>query len=64
MSAGRDPSARAGEGGRRDDSPIVYSPSQLPDLSVGASRALLAILVELTTVEILDGPSEGVHDGC
>lgn len=50
--------------GHWDEVLIVHQPAQLPELSVGGSRALLAMLVELTAVGILDGPSEGVHDGC
>ena len=33
---------------------VVHLPSHLPCLTVGAGRALMAILIELTNVEILD----------
>ncbi len=46
-----------------DDAVTVHAPAEVPALTRGASRILLAILVELTTVEILDGPPEGeCHD--
>lgn len=35
----------------------IRVPTELPALTEPVSRILLAILVELTTVEILDGPS-------
>jgi hypothetical protein len=42
-----------------DDVVTVHVPVEIPVLTRGASRALLAILVEMTTVEVLDGPPEG-----
>jgi hypothetical protein len=39
-----------------DSTITIHVPAQLPALTVGAARAILGILVELTTVEILDGP--------
>jgi hypothetical protein len=36
----------------------VRFPAKLPSLNREASRILLAILVELTEVEVLDGPEE------
>jgi hypothetical protein len=54
------PDATGGKPGRRsqhvkETEPIeVHLPAHLPDLKIGASRALLAILKELTHVEILD----------
>jgi hypothetical protein len=38
---------------------VVHLPSEPPVLNEETSRILLAILVELTTVEVLDGPPEG-----
>ncbi len=38
---------------------VVRFPAHLPILTVGASRALLAILVDLTAVPILDTPPGG-----
>lgn len=43
---------------------VVHVPDHLPPLSPRACRTLLGILVELTTVEILDGPPEGVNHDC
>ena len=40
---------------------VVRVPDELPTLNRQASRILLAILVELTEVEVLDGPQDG---GC
>lgn len=37
----------------------ICLPDELPTLTPGAARVLLGILVELTTVEVLDGPVEG-----
>jgi len=42
-----------------EDVVTVHVPAEIPALTRGASRVLLAILVELTTVEVLDGPPEG-----
>ncbi len=39
-------------------------PASPPVLTTRSSRILLAILVELTEVEVLDGPSEGGHRDC
>ncbi|GAA4409733.1 hypothetical protein GCM10023148_00420 [Actinokineospora soli] len=47
--------------GQREDGVLeVRLPPHLPALTTNMCRALLAILVELTTVEVLDGPSEDV----
>jgi hypothetical protein len=43
---------------------VVRVPDELPTLSRAASRILLAILVELTKVEVLDGPLEGGAGDC
>lgn len=41
------------------DAPLVFRPpAELPVLTKEASRALLALLIELTTTEVLDGPPE------
>jgi hypothetical protein len=45
-----------------DDKIVVHLPDELPVLNREASQVLLAILIELTTVEVLDGPSEGHHE--
>lgn len=43
---------------------VVHVPDELPTLNRQASRILLAILVELTEVEVLDGPQDGgANDG-
>jgi hypothetical protein len=42
----------------------VHLPVELPVLNRAASRILLAILVELTEVEVLDGPVEGGGRDC
>ncbi|MBB5959640.1 hypothetical protein FHS29_006261 [Saccharothrix tamanrassetensis] len=42
----------------------VNLPDALPPLTPVTSRALLAILVELTTVEVLDGPRAGGDRDC
>lgn len=42
----------------------VRLPAELPTLSRDASRILLAILVELTEVEALDGPQGGGDRDC
>jgi hypothetical protein len=43
---------------------VVRVPDELPTLNRQASRILLAILVELTKVEVLDGPQEGGASDC
>jgi hypothetical protein len=42
----------------------VRLPDELPTLNRAAGRILLAILVELTEVEALDGPLEGRDRDC
>ena len=42
----------------------VRLPDELPVLTPAISRILLAILVELTKVEVLDGPPGGGDDDC
>jgi hypothetical protein len=42
----------------------VRVPDELPVLTRRAARILLAILVELTEVEVLDGPRERRSDDC
>jgi hypothetical protein len=39
-------------------------PDELPVIAPVTSRILLAILVELTEVEVLDGPPGGGDDDC
>lgn len=47
------------------DEPVtVRLPSELPVLTATTSRTLLAILVELTEVEVLDGPPGGGGGDC
>lgn len=41
---------------------MVRVPHEPPDLTPGAARALLAILVELTDVPVLDLQGEGTRD--
>lgn len=41
----------------------VRLPDELPVLTRSSYRILLDILIELTTVEVLDGPPEGGRDG-
>ncbi len=43
---------------------VVHMPAQLPVLTKQVSRALLELLTELSTIEVLDGPpAEGrSHD--
>lgn len=48
----------------REERIVVRVPNELPILSRHASRILLAILVELTKVEVLDGPQEGGASDC
>lgn len=50
--------------GAPDDHVIVRVPDQLPSLNRKASAILLAILIELTEVEALDGPGERGIDDC
>jgi hypothetical protein len=38
---------------------VVVMPKELPALTTSSARALLGILVELATVELLDEPSDG-----
>jgi hypothetical protein len=47
-----------------DERVTVRVPSELPVLTPAVSRILLAILVELTEVEVLDGPPEGGDGDC
>ena len=52
------------ENSRTPDGILVHLPGGPPVLTRDAAKALLGILVELTTVETLDGPAEGArHDG-
>lgn len=46
------------------DGITVHLPTELPVLTKPVSRILLAILVELTEVEILGGPPEGTRNDC
>jgi hypothetical protein len=49
----------------RDDRAVtVVVPDELPVLTTSSARVLLGILVELTTVELLDNPSDGDRDDC
>lgn len=51
------------DGGGGKEAPTVRVPDELPVLTRSISRTLLAILVDLTEVETLDGSSrEGSHD--
>lgn len=43
---------------RAEEGITVHVPTELPVLTPHVSRILLAILVELTEVEVLDGPRE------
>ena len=47
-----------------DERLVVRVPAELPTLNRQASRILLGILVELTKVEVLDGPQEGGASDC
>lgn len=48
-----------------DAKPVtVHVPAELPMLTTKVSRMLLAILVELTGVEVLDRPQERDPDDC
>jgi hypothetical protein len=40
----------------------VRVPAEPPELNPAAARLMLAILAELTKVELLDGPREGGDD--
>jgi hypothetical protein len=52
-------------GDRSDEEVVtVRVPDDPPVLTPRLARALLGILVELTTVPVLDGPTEGVSDEC
>ena len=42
----------------------IRLPDELPVLTPATSRILLAILVELTEVEVLDGPPRGDDGDC
>jgi hypothetical protein len=44
-----------------DERVRVILPAGTPELTPVVARALLAILVELTEVPVLDGPTEGVN---
>lgn len=44
-------------GDRESEVITVHVPPELPTLSTSVSRILLAILVELTQIEVLDGPA-------
>ena len=47
-----------------EDGVTVNLPDELPALNTTTSRILLAILVELTNVEVLDGPPGGGDRDC
>jgi hypothetical protein len=47
-----------------EESITVTVPVQLPDLNGNAAKLLLAILVELTSVDLLDRDSEESVDDC
>jgi hypothetical protein len=48
---------------RRDEhAVVVLVPEELPVLTKSSARVLLGILVELTTVELLDQPPGGDRD--
>ncbi|MFB9927952.1 hypothetical protein ACFORO_19980 [Amycolatopsis halotolerans] len=48
---------------RIDDRPCrVILPAELPELTPGAARALLAVLIELTEVPVLDEPAREATD--
>jgi hypothetical protein len=49
---------------RNEDEVTVRVPDELPVLNRRASRVLLEILVELTTIPVLDGPVEEVDRDC
>jgi hypothetical protein len=50
-------------GADTDEPLVVRIPAQLPVLTEQVSRALLAVLIELTTIGVLDGlPTEGRSD--
>jgi hypothetical protein len=50
-------------GGSTDDRVTVRVPEELPALTPRATRALLAILVELTEVPVIDTPEEENRHG-
>ena len=47
-----------------EDRITVHLPTELPVLTTPVSRILLAILIELTEVEVLDGPQERGGNDC
>jgi hypothetical protein len=47
-----------------DERLVVRVPTELPTLNRQVSRILLEILVNLTKVEVLDGPLEGGASDC
>jgi hypothetical protein len=47
-----------------DRAVAVAVPKEPPVLTASSARVLLGILVELTTVELLDDPSDGDRDDC
>ena len=47
-----------------DERVTVRVPDELPPLTPATCRILLAILLELTEVEVLDGPQGGGTSGC
>ncbi|GLY71236.1 hypothetical protein Atai01_78550 [Amycolatopsis taiwanensis] len=49
---------------RAEEKITVRVPDELPVLTKRAARILLDILVELTEVEVLDGPRERGSDDC
>jgi hypothetical protein len=49
---------------QHDRAVIVVAPEEPPVLTASSALVLLGILVELTTVELLDDPSDGDRDGC
>ena len=52
-------------GETQDDRAVaVVIPEELPVLTSSSACMLLGILVELTTVELLDDPSDGDRDDC
>jgi hypothetical protein len=61
---GTDPLRRVvrGERGSADEPITVRVPLGPPEASVATYRELLAILVELTRVELLDDQRQGGHD--
>ena len=45
-----------------DDEVTLWVPTECPDLTPRASRALLAILVGMTAVPVVERPGEGTRD--